>query len=190
MTIASSKTPSPWKTLKKSVAYQNPWIKVYEDKVIRPDRAQGIYGYLAIPDGVGVVAMYKDKSIHLVGEWRYPINRYFWSVVCGTLEKKEAPLNAAKRELEEETGLKSHRWTKLAIIHPSPGLVQETAHLYLAKECTPVGSGSHLQESTEKFGSRRISLRKAIQLIRKGEISDSYAVCSILLANGLLRDEK
>lgn len=166
--------------------YQNPWVTMREDSVRKPDGKKGIYGFLQIPDGVGIVALYPDHRIHLVGEWRYPIHRYSWSVVCGTREPGETPLQAAKRELEEEAGLEARTWKKLGIIHPSPGLVQETAYLYMARDCRLADQPSHQREATERFSAQRRTLEQAVAMIQKGEITDSYAVSSILLAKEVL----
>lgn len=184
--MSNTQKQSPWETLSSKVVYQNRWVTMREDTVRKPDGKKGIYGFLQIPDGVGIVALYPDRRIHLVGEWRYPIHQYSWSVVCGTREAEETPLRSAKRELEEEAGLVANTWKKLGTIHPSPGLVQETAYLFMAFDCHPVAQRTHLQEPTERFSAQRRTLEQAVAMIRKGEITDSYAVSSILLAKEVL----
>lgn len=158
--------------------------------MLKPDGKKGVYGFLQIPDGVGIVALYPDRRIHLVGEWRYPIHRYSWSIVCGTRETGETPLRSAKRELEEEAGLVTKTWKKLGVIHPSPGLVQETAYLYMALDCRPADRRTHQRESTERFSAQRRTFEQAIAMIRQGKITDGYAVSSILLAKEVLDRER
>lgn len=177
---------SSWKTLTTRIVYQNPWVRMHEHNVVRPNGSKGIYGFLEIPDGVGIVAVSNNGKIQLIGEWRYPIGRHSWSIICGTREKDETPLQCAKRELAEEANMRSRKWKSLGIIHPSPGLVKETAFLYLAFGCQPIQKAVHKPEETEKFIYQEVTMKQALTMIKQGKISDSYAVCGIFLAKQTL----
>lgn len=174
---------NPWKTKSTKVVYKNPWITVKENKVIRPDGKDGIYGVVQIPDGVAIVALDDDDNVLLIGEWRYPISKYSWSIICGTCDNDEKPLSAAKRELAEEANIKALKWKYLLTYHPSPGLVDETAHVYLA---TGLKRMVGQQEETEDIKVKRVSFKKALEMVAKGKITDSYAVVGLLKAKEML----
>src|SRR5580704_3550286 len=106
-------TPNPWRTLSSRTIYQNPWLTLREDKVIRPDGAEGIYSVVEIRPSCGIVAIDEDDRIALVGQWRYVHDRYSLEIPTGGSEQGETPLDAAKRELTEETGLTAKAWTAL-----------------------------------------------------------------------------
>jgi 8-oxo-dGTP pyrophosphatase MutT (NUDIX family) len=170
---------NPWITKKQKVVYKNPWIKVREDKVVRPDGKDGIYGVVQISDGVGIVAIDKDNNVLLIGEWRYPISKYSWSIICGTCEGNERPLSAAKKELIEEASMKAKNWQHLVTFHPSPGILDETAHIFLA---TDLADTIGVQEGTTKIRVKKVPFTKALDMIKKGKITDSYAIIGLLSA--------
>lgn len=170
---------NPWKKISGRTAYKNPWIRVREDKVIRPDGKKGIYGILEIPNGVAVVALDKENKVYLIGEWRYPIFKYSWSVICGTRDKDESPLASAKRELLEEANVKAKKWKKLITFHTTPGISDEKVFVYLA---TDLESAYGKQEETEMIRVKKVKFEKALEMIEKGNITDSYAIISLLKA--------
>jgi len=177
---------NPWKTKSQKIVYKNPWIKVREDKVVRPDGKDGIYGVVQIDDGVGIVAIDKDNNVLLKGEWRYPINKYDWSIICGTCEGNEKPLNAAKKELLEEASFKANTWKHLITFNTSPGIFDETAHIFLARNLI---SSKGIQEGTTKIKVKKVPYVKALKMIERGEIADSYAVIGLLKAKKLIEKQ-
>ena len=93
--------------------YENPWISVREDSVIRPDGEPGIYGVVHYKNtAVGVLPV-EDDHVYLVGQYRYPLERYSWEIPEGGCPEDEEPLRAAQRELREETGLEARNWRRL-----------------------------------------------------------------------------
>jgi hypothetical protein len=105
---------NPWKTVSSRVAYENAWIRLREDQVIRPDGRPGIYGVVEIRPSVGVVAMNERDEVALVGQWRYSVNRFSWEIPRGGSHPGETDmLCVAKRELAEEAGLIAEKWEAL-----------------------------------------------------------------------------
>ena len=99
-------TRSPWRTLSSRNVYENPWISVREDSVIRPDGEPGIYGVVHYKNtAVGVLPVEEDH-IYLVGQYRYPLERYSWEIPEGGCPKDEEPLRAAQRELRRRQAWK------------------------------------------------------------------------------------
>ena len=96
---------SPWLTAASERVYENPWISVREDRVVRPDGEPGIYGVVHYKNvAVGVLPV-DDGHTYLVGQYRYPLDEYSWEIPEGGCPEGEEPLHAAQRELREETGL-------------------------------------------------------------------------------------
>src|SRR5262245_13632126 len=102
---AADHTTNPWVRVSRAVAYQNPWIVVYHDEVVRPDGQPGIYGLVHFRNrAVGVVPLDSDDRVLLVGQYRYPLDVYSWEIPEGGAPEGEDLLACAQRELLEETG--------------------------------------------------------------------------------------
>ena len=83
----------PWTRVETQIKYSNPWITVREDQVICPDGSKGIYGVVEPKIAVGVVALTQDREVYLVGQYRYPTERYSWELIEGGVEIDEDPLD-------------------------------------------------------------------------------------------------
>jgi 8-oxo-dGTP pyrophosphatase MutT (NUDIX family) len=171
---------NPWTTLASRVVYQNPWIKVREDQVIHPGGGQGIYGVVECKAAIGVVALTDQQELWLVGQYRYPTDRYSWELIEGGAEAQESPLEAGKRELEEEAGLIAAEWEVLGHeIQLSNCYSSELAYFFVAKGLTEV---EKKPDPTEVLKLRKVPLREAQQMVLKGEITDAMSVIGIMLA--------
>src|SRR5262245_11747925 len=109
-----------WEILSSDQVYQDPWIKVRVDKIKRPNGNTGTYSVVSIKGGIGVVPIDSDGEIYLVGQYRYTTDSYSWEIPQGAFnnfEHTDDPLDTAKRELEEETGIQAFSWRKLVVIH-------------------------------------------------------------------------
>ncbi len=126
---------NPWRTKSSRVVYENAWILVREDQVIRPDGGPGIYGVVEIRPSVGVVAINERNEIVLVGQWRYSLNRYSWEVPRGGSHQGETDmLQVAQRELAEEAGLIAKHWEAIGPVDVCNGVADDVQTLYLATE--------------------------------------------------------
>ena len=111
---------NPWTTLGSRAIYENPWIAVREDRVLRPDGQPGIYGVVHFRHlAIGIVPLTDDGQTILVGQYRYTLDDYSWEIPEGGGALGVDPLESAKRELREETGLVAERWTYLGEAHLS-----------------------------------------------------------------------
>ena len=118
--FTESSFENPWTTISSEVKYENPWIKLKEDKVITPAGTEGIYGVVSFKNkAIGIVPVDENGNVYLVGQWRYPLEAYSWEIPEGGGPEGEKPLETAKRELKEETGLMASKWTLLGKLHTS-----------------------------------------------------------------------
>lgn len=171
---------NPWRTLHSAPQYENAWIRVREDQVIRPDGAPGIYGVVEFKNhAIGIVPVTDDLETFLVGQYRYPLHLYSWEIPEGGGPKGEAPLEAAKRELVEETGLTAGRWTYLGDLHTSNSVTDEVGAVYLAED---LSFGESRPDGTERLEIRRLPLEEAYRMAMTGEITDSLAVIGLARA--------
>lgn len=169
---------NPWKTVSTAVRYQNPWITIREDQVIRPDGNPGIYGVVEARFATGVIARNQQGEIYLVGQYRYPTQQYSWEIIEGGAEAGEDPRVAAARELREEAGLEAQRWQVLgADIQLSNCFSAEMARLFVAEELSSVPAQP---EGTEVLEVRTVSLQDAVYMVDSGEITDAMSVIGLL----------
>lgn len=175
---------NPWKTLSTREIYDNPWIKVTESDIINPGGGKGIYGVVSFKNkAIGVVPVDAEGYTYLVGQYRYTLNEYSWEIPEGGGPMHETPLEAAKRELLEETGCTAADWKKIARIHTSNSVTDEEGFIFLA---TGLSFGASHPEETEDLEVRKIHLKEAVEMVMRDEITDSLSIAGILKAARLL----
>jgi len=167
-----------WKTVSKKTVYDNPWIGVSHRDVINPSGNPGIYGVVEFKNiAVGIVALDEDDNTYLVGQFRYTLDQYSWEIPEGGCPKGEEPLEAAKRELKEETGLIAKKWETLLEIHTSNSVTDEYGICYLA---TDLELGEAEPEDTEDLILKKIPLDQAVEMVMSGEITDSLSMVALM----------
>ncbi len=169
---------NPWTTLTEEVVYNNPWIKVTSHKVLNPNGGEGIYGKVHFKNlAIGVIPIFENGDTLLVGQYRYPLNAYSWEIPEGGGKLEVDPIDSAKRELIEETGLIASKWTKLLEMHLSNSVSDEFSIIYLAEDLT---EGIAQPEETEQLQIKRLPVKEAIEMVLRGEITDSMSVAALL----------
>lgn len=179
---------NPWKTLNTRVVYENDWIRVREDQVLRPDGKEGIYSVVETRVAVGVVPLTSDGEVVLVGQYRYPMNEYSWEIIEGGSDGDETPLETAKRELKEEAGLVAHTWTRLGEdIHLSNCHSSEIGVLYLAEDLEETVA---TPEGTEVLQNRRLPFAEVYEMVENGGVKDSLSLLGIYRSARVLNERK
>jgi 8-oxo-dGTP pyrophosphatase MutT (NUDIX family) len=169
---------NPWKRHRRTIVYENDWIVVNHDDVTRPDGKPGIYGVVHFKHrAIAIVAIDAADRVLLVGQHRYPFDAYSWEIPEGGGRQDEDPLDAARRELREETGVTAKHWTRLGTAHLSNCITDDEGVYYLAED---LEQGEAEPEGTEQLEVRWVAFSDALQMVRTGEITDSLSVIGLL----------
>jgi len=171
----------PYEVLSSEVKYKNPWITVTEEKVIKPDGKEGVFGIVDYGSGVSVVAINKSKEIYLIREYCYSLEEYGIQLPAGAIDNNEEPLTAAKRELAEETGIISNNWIDLGISNPLTMILKSPAYLFLALNTDEVGRPEAGIEVIKK------PFDEAVEMVLRSEITHAGSCNAILRASFYLK---
>lgn len=177
---------NPWQITAEKAVYDNPWINLTEYQVINPAGNPGIYGKLHYKNyAIGVLPLDDDLNTYLVGQYRFALNQYSWELPEGGGPLDIEPLESAKRELLEETGLKANSWTELQRMHLSNSVTDELNIIYLA-----LGLEQHEAEpeDTEQLVVRKVPLDEVYRMICANEITDAITVAAVLRVKLLLSE--
>ena len=175
---------NPWKTLASDVKYDNNWIRLTEHQVINPSGGSGIYGEVHFKNiAIGILPLDENYNTWLVGQYRYPLKAYSWEIPEGGGPFHKAPLESARRELLEETGLSAKNWKEIQRMHLSNSVSDELSIIYVA---TDLIQGIAMPEETEQLAIKKLPFHEAYQMVQGGTITDSMSVAAILKAKLML----
>ncbi len=173
-----SKNLGPWQQLSCRHVYENPWLRLEHHEVKTPANTDGIYGKICFKNiAVGIVPIDDEGYTYLVRQYRYPLEEYSWEIPEGGCPLTSEPLETARRELLEETGLSARQWFKLQNLHTSNSVTDERAEVFIA---TGLSQGSQALEVTEDILVERVSLAEAVAMALDGRITDSISVAALL----------
>ena len=179
---------NPWTILSEKEIYQNPWISLSEFQVLNPAGKPGIYGQVHFKNlAIGVVLLDENQHTWLVGQYRFPLKQYSWEIPEGGCPLGTDPLETAKRELLEETGIRATSWKEIQRMHLSNSVSDELGIIYLARD---LGFGEAEPEETEQLQVKKLPFAEAFQMVLDGRITDSLSVAGILKVQILLSEGK
>jgi 8-oxo-dGTP pyrophosphatase MutT (NUDIX family) len=177
---------NPWRVIDEKKIYENPWIKITEFDVINPSGGKGIYGKVHFKSiAVGALALDEELNTYLVGQYRFPPDCYSWEIPEGGGAFGIDPVESAKRELLEETGLVAAEWSPLVKMHLSNSVTDEYAVIYLARH---LRQETACPEETEQLQVIKLPFEEAYQMVERGDITDSMSVAAILKVKLMLAD--
>ncbi|WP_158828821.1 NUDIX domain-containing protein [Mucilaginibacter lacusdianchii] len=181
-------TTNPWQIKSQEDIYDNPWISVTEYQVLNPAGNPGIYGKVHFKNiAIGVLPLDENMNTYLVGQYRFPINQYSWEMPEGGGPLGIEPLESAKRELLEETGLKASEWTELQRLHLSNSVCDEAGVVYLARGLEQFEAEP---EETEQLVVRKVPFADVYRMVCNNEITDSLTVAAVLKVQLLILEGK
>lgn len=178
-------TPSgtPWRRVgDPRRVYENPWIAVTEHDAVAPTGAPALYGVVSFKNlALAVLPLHADGTVTLVGQHRFALADYSWELPEGGSPLNEDPLEGAKRELREETGLVAREWVEVLNVQLSNSVTDERAIGYVATgleqaDETPQG------DATEQLARVRIPFRDALAAALDGHLPDALTVAMLLRA--------
>jgi 8-oxo-dGTP pyrophosphatase MutT (NUDIX family) len=168
---------NPWITLSSREIYKNEWLRLREDQVVTPGGKRGIYSVIEKSPAIAIVPLTKNQETYLIGQYRYALNTYSWEIPEGGADSGESNLEAAKRELKEETGLEALQWTYLESLYTSNSVMNEVGHIYLAEDLT---EGDSEPEHTEDLSVIKIPFMDLYQKVLDYEIKDALAIIGVM----------
>lgn len=172
---------NPWQTLSGELKYDNRWISVTEYQVINPGGGRGIYGKVHFKNkAIGIVPLDNEMNTWLVGQFRYTLNEWSWEIPEGGGPMNEPPLESAKRELQEETGLSAKTWKQIVKLHTSNSVTDEEGFIFMAEDLEQ-GEAS-LEETEADMKLWKLPLKEAVNMVTEGKITDGLSVMGLLMA--------
>jgi 8-oxo-dGTP pyrophosphatase MutT (NUDIX family) len=179
-----NETHNPWTVLSSRQVYDNKWIGVTEFDVINPGGGKGIYGRVHFKAlAIGVLPLDEEGNTWLVGQYRFALDEYSWEIPEGGGGLTVDPIESAKRELKEETGLVAEEWTPLLEMRLSNSVSDEKALIFLARQ---LRQEEAMPEESEQLVVRKLPFEEAYRMVEKGQITDSMSVAAILKLKLLL----
>lgn len=177
---------NPFKTLSSKIVYQNPWIRVREDAIIRPDGSEGIYGVIESHDSVMVGAVNEENEVYIIHSYSYPAQKWHWELPAGSSDGEDILL-ASKRELAEETGIVAANWQQLGVTRVADGLMTEKMATLVATDLT---FGDKLVSDDEGLidDGKFASLEEIHQLINSGEMDEGQTITSLYFIEGWIKE--
>ena len=171
-----------WATRGSRVVYENRWIRVREDDVLRPDGVAGIYGVVEVRQpSVFVVALNSSDHVVLVRLFRYTTGSWSLEVPAGGSDGQE-PLVAAQRELLEETGLVASSWVEVGRMNALNGIAQAPEHVFLARGLSAGASASSAQAAEGISDVLQVPFAQALSWVADGTIRDGESVAALAFA--------
>jgi len=171
--------PNPYTVRHREVLYDSPWIRLRQDIVNHRSGAEArryaVCGFRKT--ACGVVALDDQDRVLLVGQWRYPLERYSWEIPEGGGEPGETPFETLRRELAEEAGVGARTWEPLAFHHTSNSSTDEEAFLPLATDLEPLAAAA---DDDEEFLVHREPFSDCLRRVLAGEITDGLTVVALL----------
>ncbi len=168
----------PWTVVSEELKYESPWIKIHKHEVLDPSGTPGEYGVIHFKNlAVGVVPLDADMNTWIVGQYRYPLQKYSWEIPEGGGDRNVPPIDSAKRELREETGLEATHWEEILRMDLSNSASDEHAIIYLAQGLTEY---KPQPDDNEELEMRKLPFDELYQLVERGEILDSLTVAAVL----------
>lgn len=178
----------PWESRTERVVYDNPWIRVTEHAAVAPTGSPATYGVVRFKNyAIAVLPLHADGTVTLVGQHRFALADYAWEIPEGGGALDTPPLESARRELAEETGLAAGDLREVLRAQLSNSVTDERAIGYLALDLSPAASAHH-KDDTESLVLARVPFREALEAALAGHLQDVLTVAMLLRAYHMARE--
>ena len=167
-----------WKVLDQEYIIKRPWLTARCDKLQLPDgRIIDEYYVLEYPDWVNVIAITTDGRFVMEKQYRHGLGVHSIELPCGVMEEGETPIEAAKRELLEETGFGGGTWSEFMTLSPNPGSMTNLAHIFLAVGVEKIAEPS--LDATEELTVHMMSEEDVKRLLADNKICQALMVAPL-----------
>jgi 8-oxo-dGTP pyrophosphatase MutT (NUDIX family) len=171
---------TPWKPGDQRVAFESAWIKVIDQQAVAPTGRLAQYGLVRFKNvAIAILPIHEDGTVTLVGQHRFPFDDYSWELPEGGAPLGEDPLDGAKRELAEETGLVAAEWREVMRTQLSNSVTDERMVGYLALGLS-AATDTHHADDTEAIALVRAPFREALDAAMAGHMADMLTVAMLL----------
>jgi 8-oxo-dGTP pyrophosphatase MutT (NUDIX family) len=178
----------PWKQLSERVAFETPWMKVTEHDAVAPTGRPAYYGAVRMKNlAIAVLPLHDDGTVILVGQNRFVLGDYSWEIPEGGGALDVAPIDSAKRELAEETGLQAAEWREVMRAQLSNALTDERMFGFVALGLSPARA-LDTHDETEDLAMVRVPFREALDAALAGHLQDMLTVAMLLRAYHIARE--
>lgn len=168
-----------WKVLRSDYLFRRPWLTARRDTVQLPDgRINDEYYVLEYPTWVNVIAVTADGFMLLTRQYRHALGTTHYELVAGVAEEGETPLEAAQRELLEETGYGGGQWQQLMRIAPNPGSLNNWSHCFVARGV--VKMGEQRLDDTEDVEIYRFTPDEVKEMLDSGQFIQALMICPLM----------
>ncbi|RCX19305.1 ADP-ribose pyrophosphatase [Anaerobacterium chartisolvens] len=174
------------KTVSKEHIYDGSIIKVDSLTVMLPNGKEAKRDIISHPGGAVVIPISSDGCLYMVRQYRKAVDMELLELPAGKLDYGEDPKVCAIRELKEETGLEAGSIRYMAGIYSTPGFCNELLHMYAATQLT---EGEACTDEDEFLSCEKIPVKKLVEMVLAGEITDSKTIIGILMADKILKGE-
>lgn len=179
---------APWTRGAERLVYENPWIRVSHHEAVAPTGRPAQYGLVGFKNlAIAVLPLHDDGTVTLVGQNRFALAGYSWELPEGGSPLGEDPLDGAKRELAEETGLQAREWRQVLRAQLSNSVTDERAVGYVALGLSD-GDGGFQRDDTEEIALARVPFREALDAALAGHMEDMLTVAMLLRAYHMARE--
>ncbi len=179
--------PKPWRVARSRKLIDHPFIRLTEDTLVHPDDGR-TFKYYYLEGGrhaVATVALTGEGKIVLTRQYRHPVGRVIYDLPAGRVGKDEAPIEAARRELQEETGYYARHIEPLTFFNQFPGAMQTGTQIFFATDLQP---GSQHLDEFEDVEVVELTVAETLALITENRTVDGSLMLGVLFAHarGLL----
>jgi 8-oxo-dGTP pyrophosphatase MutT (NUDIX family) len=172
---------APWQRRSSEVVLSTPWFQVHDDDVVLPDGSPGRYHHIVTRGSVTVLAIDDADQVVMTRQWVYTHGSTQWRLPGGGIDDGDTdPLEAARRELEEETGLRAGQWESLGRINCADSMTNHVDHLFLATELVP--GTQRLEPGESDLEVVRIPFESAVARTLRNELPHAGSAHAVLRA--------
>lgn len=171
-------TKPKWEIIKDKKVYETPIFSLHEKKVL-PDAGSDAASFyvLQAPEWINVISLTEDNNIILVEQYRHGIDEPTLEIPGGMVDEGEQPIEAAKRELQEETGYEADSWEALGKVSSNPAILSNFTHLYLATRCKK--TGPQQTDGHEDINVHTMPLHEFLSLVEEDVVHHSIVLAGV-----------